>query len=212
MDSKTRAELEEIALAEADVARLKQKVAELHLQLNQQCQHHYGSLSDACDCYQHIQNLHPQQKFLQQDFDTTLAVCNHERKQRSEESSSGGDWRTIEGQVLPSPSGSWQFSRKQCMNPTSLSDLSTEASTSINIDELCRIDSCILPSSRTAEGMEYLRQPSVASSALVELTTRLDFFKERHSQLMEQLHNLDLGYGATSPPGLLYKPSSPSWN
>ncbi|KAF6155414.1 hypothetical protein GIB67_019940, partial [Kingdonia uniflora] len=61
MDSKTRAELEEIALAEADVAKLKQKVAELHLQLNQQRQHHYGSLSDASDRYQHIQNLHSQQ-------------------------------------------------------------------------------------------------------------------------------------------------------
>lgn len=46
-DVKTRAELEEIALAEADVARLKEKVAELHHQLNQQRQHHYGSLADA---------------------------------------------------------------------------------------------------------------------------------------------------------------------
>ena len=60
-DVKTRAELEEIALAEADVARLKQKVAELHHQLNQQRQHHYGSLSDACDRYQHVQNHNTQQ-------------------------------------------------------------------------------------------------------------------------------------------------------
>ncbi|CAA7388515.1 unnamed protein product [Spirodela intermedia] len=56
MDSKTRAELEEIALAEADVARLKQKVAELHLQLNQHRQHHYGSLSDNCDHLQNVQS------------------------------------------------------------------------------------------------------------------------------------------------------------
>lgn len=56
----TKAELEEIALAEADVARLKQKVAELHHQLNQQRQHHYGSLTDVGDRYQHAQN-HPQQ-------------------------------------------------------------------------------------------------------------------------------------------------------
>lgn len=53
---KTRAELEEIALAEADVARLKQKVAELHHQLNQQRQNHYGSLSDACDRHQTVHN------------------------------------------------------------------------------------------------------------------------------------------------------------
>ncbi|XP_010276674.1 PREDICTED: rho GTPase-activating protein 7 [Nelumbo nucifera] len=214
MDSKTRAELEEIALAEADVARLKQKVAELHLQLNQQRQHHYGSLSDACDRYQHIQNLHPHQKFLQQDFDMTLAFCNHERKQRSEESSLGGDWRSLKGQVLPSASGGRHLSRKQCVDSSCLSDSKNiEASTSINVDELCAVDSGTIPStSRVAEGMEYLRQPSAASSALVELTTRLDFFKERRSQLMEQLHNLDLNYGAASPKGFLYKPSSPSWN
>ncbi|XP_015058913.1 rho GTPase-activating protein 7-like isoform X4 [Solanum pennellii] len=82
MDSKTRAELEEIALAEADVARLKQKVAELHHQLNQQRQHHYGSLSDACERFQNGPNHNSQLKYFQQDFDTTLAFCNHERRQR----------------------------------------------------------------------------------------------------------------------------------
>ncbi|XP_073291932.1 rho GTPase-activating protein 7-like isoform X2 [Primulina huaijiensis] len=61
MDSKTRAELEEIALAEADVARLKQKVAELHHQLNQQRQHHYGTLSDTSDRYQRATNTSAQQ-------------------------------------------------------------------------------------------------------------------------------------------------------
>jgi len=59
---------------------------------------------------------------------------------------------------------------------------------------------------------EYARHPSVASSTLVELTTRLDFFKERRSQLMEQLHNLDLNYGSTTSQDFVYKPSSPSWS
>ncbi|KAJ6831912.1 rho GTPase-activating protein 7-like isoform X1 [Iris pallida] len=62
MDSKTRVELEEIALAEADVARLKQKVAELHLQLNQQRQDHYASLSDDCNHYQHLPSQLVQQR------------------------------------------------------------------------------------------------------------------------------------------------------
>jgi hypothetical protein len=57
---KTRAELEEIALAEADVARLKQKVAELHLQLSQQRQHQYGSFVDENDRYQHRPSHFPQ--------------------------------------------------------------------------------------------------------------------------------------------------------
>ncbi|KAM3692610.1 hypothetical protein ACB098_08G100600 [Castanea mollissima] len=214
IDLKTRAELEEIALAEADVARLKQKVAELHHQLNQQRQHHYGSLSDACDRYQNVQNHNSQQRFLQQDFDTTLAYCNQERKQRTEESLLGTDWRSIKGQALASGSSIKQPSRKQFIDSTSLSDSkSTEASTSMSMDELCAVDSASVPStSRVAEVIEYPRHPSAASSTLVELTSRLDFFKERRSQLMEQLHNLDLNYGTTSSQDFVYRPSSPPWN
>jgi len=214
MDSKTRAELEEIALAEADVARLKQKVAELHHQLNQQRQHHYGSLSDACDRYQNVQNHNSQQRFLQQDFDTTLAYCNQERKQRTEEGLLGTDWRSIKGQALAPGSSIKQPSRKQFIDSTSLSDSkSTEASTSMSMDELCAVDSASVPStSRAAEVIEYPRHPSAASSTLVELTSRLDFFKERRSQLMEQLHNLDLNYGTTSSQDFVYRPSSPPWN
>ncbi|KAK1294522.1 hypothetical protein QJS10_CPA16g01038 [Acorus calamus] len=188
MDSKTRAELEEIALAEADVARLKQKVAELHLQLNQQRQHQYSSLASACD-----------RKALQQDFDTTLAFCNNERKQRSEEGSSGTGWRNMKQQTLPSSSNR-QISWKLSLDSTSPTDSkSTEASTSISAEM----------NSRAMEGVESQRHPSTTSSALVELTTRLDFFKERRSQLMEQLHNLDLSYGMSSQ-GIVYK-ASPPW-
>lgn len=212
MDSKTRAELEEIALAEADVARLKQKVAELHHQLNQQRQHHYGSLSDASDRFQHAPNNIPQQKYYQQDFDATLAFCNHERKQRNEELL-GSDLRNIKGQVLTSGSSSRQPSRKQFIDSTSLSDSkSTEASTSLSVDDFGAVESASIPStSRAGEVIDYSRNPSTASSTLVELTTRLDFFKERRSQLMEQLHNLDLNYG-TAAHDLVYKATSPRWH
>lgn len=65
------------------------------------------------------------------------------------------------------------------------------------------------------QAFDHARNPSAAattaSSTLVELTTRLDFFKERRSQLMEQLHNLDLNYGAAGHE-FVYKPASPRWN
>ncbi|KAL2582854.1 hypothetical protein AAZV13_14G033500 [Glycine max] len=209
MDPGNHLPMPEIALAEADVARLKQKVAELHHQLNQQRQHHYGSLTDVGDRYQHAQN-HPQQRFLQQDFDSTLAFVNHERKQRTEESLLGTDWRNIKGQVLASGR---QPSRKQFLESSPSDSKSTEASTSMSVDDLGALDSASVPStSRAAEVGEYARHPSVASSTLVELTTRLDFFKERRSQLMEQLHNLDLNYGSTTSQDFVYKPSSPSWS
>ncbi|CAL5085208.1 unnamed protein product [Urochloa decumbens] len=183
MDSKTKAELEEIALAEADVARLKQKVAELHLQLNQQRQH---------------------QNIVQPGFDRSIAFCNQEKKQRNEESlPSASHWRSIKQHVL-SHGSSRPFSRKHSLDASSDS---REASTSVPAQS----GSMLVNVPRTTEqGVEYGRPLAVPSSTLVELTTRLDFFKERRSQLMEQLHSLDLGHGSGSHT-FPYKPSSP-WN
>ncbi|XBI71995.1 hypothetical protein VPH35_066055 [Triticum aestivum] len=197
MDSKTRAELEEIALAEADVVRLKQKVAELHLLLNQQRQQQYGPSLDANDRYHCNPGHFSQQNFVQPGFDMNLAFCNQE-KHRNEESSSvdASQWRNIKQHVLPYGS-SRPLTRKLSLDASSSDSRGMEASTSMS-------------SESTSVGVGYGRQPMVASSTLVELTTRLDFFKERRSQLMEQLHSLDLGHGSASQ-GFQYKPPSP-WN
>ncbi|CAH8365258.1 unnamed protein product [Eruca vesicaria subsp. sativa] len=206
VDSKTRAELEEIALAEADVARLKQKVAELHHQLSQQRQTNFGSFSEARDNHQYLQNHNPQKRFLQQDFDSTLAFVNHERKQRHEENSLGGEWRNSKGAGSFGVGNSRQPSRKQIQESTNM------------VDSKSSEDSPSVPStSRALDITEYARpnHPSAAASAaLVELTTRLDFFKERRSQLMEQLHSLDLNYGGSSSSSqdFIHRPSSPTWN
>lgn len=54
--------MEEIAVVEADVARLKQKVAELHIQLNQQRQQQHGmSLTDSSERQQRVKSLQAQQ-------------------------------------------------------------------------------------------------------------------------------------------------------
>ncbi|KAH9321646.1 hypothetical protein KI387_016285 [Taxus chinensis] len=211
MDSKTRAELEEIAHAEADVARLKQKVAELHVQLNQQRQH-YGALTETGDRSQHVKSLQAQQKVLQQDLDLTLAMCQHERQKNSEDDVMGSDWRSsrsptiVKNRQLP-----WRH-RSDSMSP--VDSKSTEASTSLSAEEILNetdVHSIVQPNLPEEEGTDstaYQRQP-VASSALVELTTRLDFFKERRSQLMEQLHNLDLTFTPASH-GFVYA-TSPPW-
>ncbi|CAH2072367.1 unnamed protein product [Thlaspi arvense] len=249
VDSKTRAELEEIALAEADVARLKQKVAELHHQLSQQRQTNFGSFSDARDNHQYLQNHNPQNgmflvlgedvfniylrityplltfnsstaekiiRFLQQDFDSTLAYVNHERKQRHEENLLGSEWRNSKGAGSFGVGNSRQSSRKQIPESTNVTDSRiSEESGKMSVDKFSAIDSPSVPStSRALDITEYprLNHPSAAASAaLVELTTRLDFFKERRSQLMEQLQNLDLNYGSSSQ-DFIHRPSSPPWN
>ncbi|KAK4760533.1 hypothetical protein SAY87_005426 [Trapa incisa] len=210
MDSKTRAELEEIALAEADVARLKQKVAELHHQLNQQRQHQYVSLSDVPDRYQQGQN-HIPQKLIQQDFDSSISLYSQEKRQRSEDVLPG-DWRR---QIFPYGSSSRLPPGRQFLETTPPSDSrSAEASMSLSLHDIGAVDSGSASSTSRLnnEAMEYPRHPSAASSTLVELTTRLDFFKERRSQLMEQLHNLDLNHGTPSNQDFPYGQSSPSWN
>ncbi|KAJ0243861.1 Rho GTPase-activating protein 7 [Hirschfeldia incana] len=225
VDSKTRAELEEIALAEADVARLKQKVAELHHQLSQQRQTNFGSFSEARDTHQYLQNQHPQKRFLQQDFDSTLAFVNHERKQRHEENVLGAEWRNSKGAgSFGVGNNSRQPSRKQVQEEstsTVVDSKRSEESGKMFIDKFSATDSPSVPStSRSLDTTEYARlnHPSAAASAaLVELTTRLDFFKERRSQLMEQLHSLDLNYGPSSSSSpsqdfIHRPPSSPPWN
>jgi DNA repair exonuclease SbcCD ATPase subunit len=203
MDSKTRAELEEIALAEADVARLKQKVAELHLQLNQQRQHQYGPSLDGNDRYHRIPGNFSQQNFVQPGFDMKLAFCNQEKQRNEESSVDASQWRNIKQHVLPYGS-SRPLTRKLSLDASSSDSRGIEASTSMSSEST----SVEINIPKLAEGVEYGRQPMVASSALVELTTRLDFFKERRSQLMEQLHSLDLGHGSASQ-SFPYKPPSP---
>uniref|UniRef100_A0A453I2C7 Rho-GAP domain-containing protein n=2 Tax=Aegilops tauschii subsp. strangulata TaxID=200361 RepID=A0A453I2C7_AEGTS len=204
MDSKTRAELEEIALAEADVARLKQKVAELHLLLNQQRQQQYGPSLDANDRY-HCNPGHFSQNFVQPGFDMNLAFCNQEKHRNEESSVDASQWRNIKQHVLPFGS-SRPLTRKLSLDASSSDSRGMEASTSMSSENT----SVVVNVPKLAEGVGYGRQPMVASSTLVELTTRLDFFKERRSQLMEQLHSLDLGHGSASQ-GFQYKPPSP-WN
>ncbi|CAN4119814.1 unnamed protein product [Withania somnifera] len=120
--------------------------------------------------------------------------------------------RNVKGQVVTSGASSRQPAPQLFLDTTLSDSKNTEAYTSLSLDELGAIGSPCGPStSRAIEAMDYGRHPSAASSTLVELTTRLDFFKERRSQLMEQLHNVDLNYGSASQ-DFMYKPSSPPWN
>lgn len=80
------------------------------------------------------------------------------------------DWRTIKGQALASASSGRQPVRKQFVDPTSsLSDSkSTEASTSISIDELYAVDSAAVPStSRAAEVLLMISVPCLYHKKLL---------------------------------------------
>lgn len=64
----------------------------------------------------------------------------------------GTDWRSVKGQILASGNGSRQPSRKAFIDSSPSDSKSTEASTSISVDELGAFDSASVPStSRAAE-------------------------------------------------------------
>eukprot|EP00250_Pteridium_aquilinum_P008375 c17899_g1_i1 orf=529-3237(+) len=249
-DSKTRAELEEIAIVEADVARLKQKVTELHSQLSQQRQQQGGSLAETNERYQRVKKLQAQQKVLQQELERTLALCHSEKQKNNEiEGRNGtgqastleqvilhhrnalaeaketlkverargmelrrraqqpdpvatGDWRQLQPPAGPSSSGR-QFAWRHGLDTGSADTRQLESLTNFTND------------GHTADlvgNSTIYQRPQVPSYALVELSSRLDFFKERRSQLMEQLHNLDLKF---TPPSSVNSQDgtypSPQW-
>ncbi|KAH7445792.1 hypothetical protein KP509_01G024700 [Ceratopteris richardii] len=250
-DNKTRAELEEIAVVEADVSRLKQKVTELHLQLSQQRQQQGGSLAETNERYQRVKKLQAQQKVLQQELERTLALCHSEKQKNSEiegrngaghmstleqvilhhrnalaeaketlkierargielrrralqqDSAATSEWRQLQPPAGPSSSAR-QFAWRH--------GLDTSTTDARQFESLA---TCINDGSSTDLQMgnsAMFQRPQVPSYALAELSSKLDFFKERRSQLMEQLHNLDLKFtppsSANSQDGTY---SSPQW-
>ncbi|KAL4197247.1 hypothetical protein AMTRI_Chr04g187340 [Amborella trichopoda] len=188
MDSKTKVELEEIALAEADVMKLKQKVADLHVQLNQQRQHRFGSVCNSCGQYQHSQNIQWPGKLPQQDHEITDQL---ESTQKSEQDVLfGADWENLRPQGSPSTQKRHPPQKKK-PNSMSLTD-----SPRCTFEEPSTLET----NRQTAmqrEGKVYKRQPA-GYLALAELTTRLGLLKQRRSQLVEELHNIDGSKTTTS--------------
>lgn len=90
-----------------------------------------------------------------------------------QESLLGTEWRNIKGQVLATGSGARQPSRKPFVDSPSLTDSkSTEASTSISLDELSAVDSATLPSTSRASEVRLHschQSLSLPSFHLVEL-------------------------------------------
>ncbi|XP_031496318.1 rho GTPase-activating protein 7-like isoform X2 [Nymphaea colorata] len=83
MDPKIRAELEEIALAEADVESLKKRIADLHLELNQHNQHGHDSICESCRQHRHVQGRELTRQFQKRDIGTTSGKLRREGTGRS---------------------------------------------------------------------------------------------------------------------------------
>ena len=87
-----------------------------------------------------------------------------------QESVLGSDWRNIKGQVLASGNGSRQQSRKPFIDSSPSDSKSTEASTSMSVDELGVVDSGSVPStSRAAEVKVKVKNCNLKSITIILL-------------------------------------------
>ncbi|CAL9082539.1 unnamed protein product [Musa acuminata var. zebrina] len=104
MDSKTRADLEEVALAEADIVTLKQKVADLRGQLSRQLKRSYASLCESCSKHIHSRD-HSAENDALEDVNNSFGDQHGSfLKQAVQDSVSGGarDLVPAKQQELPS--------------------------------------------------------------------------------------------------------------
>uniref|UniRef100_A0A7N0RIK1 Rho GTPase activating protein n=1 Tax=Kalanchoe fedtschenkoi TaxID=63787 RepID=A0A7N0RIK1_KALFE len=221
-DSTTMIELEEIALAEAEMARLKHKVVELRHQLSQQehlCgfpsdtpdhqqEHLYGFPSDTPDHYQIAQTAKPHQRSLQQEFDATIASSSYESLQKTHGILSGLHRRTAEG----------THSASSIRDDTDGEELISSMSYCHSEHRKMSYDGfdtdAFYQSSPPihAKMSQSVGSSSPAHSAsVVELDNHISFLRKRRSQLMKLLRYLDLhSHSPAAPRPFHLSPTQPS--
>ncbi|KAL7175874.1 hypothetical protein ACSBR2_029449 [Camellia fascicularis] len=188
IDEKTKADLEEIARVEADVINLKQKADDLGVQLNQQHEQNCGFAHGSCN--QPLQTPNHQAKLKEKgkDFETTATSHIPERSTRNKDAQldkvqSDRDMR----QDLPFLANK-HFTQNQRLDPVccykSVGDTTTSCAEPV-ISKLAPTNS--KKSGPRGEGANS------TSSALSKLTNRLNFLKERRSQIANELQNMDKG-------------------
>lgn len=257
LDAKTRVEFEEIAVAEADVARLKQRVAELHAQLSQHRQQNGSPVPDVHERHQRVTELQSQQNALQQELchqesqhskegqnrhDHASALEQMVMQQRNaleaakevlkverarglnlrkqaahQEAITSSDWRALRPPAAPVVGGK-QFAWRRRHDSSSNSDSrQADVMASFASDGITTLNEMGQQSGKRnfadvepSNSALYQRQ-QVTSAALAELTSRLDFFKERRTQLVEQLQNLDSSLTPSLVSGHDSISSSPPW-
>ncbi|MCL7027144.1 hypothetical protein MKW94_008399 [Papaver nudicaule] len=252
IDKKTRAELEAISLAEADVNNLKQKVSDLHEQLNKQRE---TSICESCGQQQQKPNFQAGQKDRQKVPEATAPLSLHESsKQREEDSSSSEENEKVRthkktpsakkissqkqhkdsdrkdskkssgsgSSVEPSAgapitcsshklvANSEDASEEDCERTQETSSATKKQSTVKQQTDSSSQDSNKPGSASSSSGEtggsslnskkagSKIEAAASTSSALSKLTTRLNFLKERRTQIVNELHNIETSRGADS--------------
>ncbi|XP_074563746.1 rho GTPase-activating protein 7-like [Curcuma longa] len=194
MDNKTRADLEEVALAEADIGVLKQKLSDLHGQLIHPQNPRYPSLCESCRKYldgsnhssekgkledkRHTDPVLKREEFLKEAQDIGKdSVKEEARSQESSTTKESGNAMEIptlkEAQELSSSNK--QNSRPEWPSSIALNLLKAQSS-----EEVAK---------RLSSETEETTSASVP--ALAKLTNRLNLLRERRAKLANEMQNAE---------------------
>ncbi|OQU92891.1 rho GTPase-activating protein REN1 isoform X2 [Sorghum bicolor] len=179
IDTKTKADLEEVAAAEADIMNLKQKVSDLRGQLNNQVPLSSTSLCESCNSKRSINA----DKFVEGEQNAGLVEA-----QPIVGSNSVPDMFWATNQMVQKMLYSKGEIGKDGQDGSLTSRWNFAQRPHSNSPVTSRVQGSDAYSSTKTE-----ESGAAPSFALAKLTTRLNFLKERRAMLASEMQNLDLG-------------------
>ncbi|XP_052190680.1 rho GTPase-activating protein REN1 isoform X2 [Diospyros lotus] len=187
VDKKTKAELEEIARVEADVINLKQTADDLGVQLNQQREQNFSLAHGSGNQLVQTPNHESKLKEKDKDIETTSTLYGSKRSTRSKNDQLDKVDSDREIQEDFPISGNKNFPQNQQSDPVHNSKYVGTTGTLSSAEALTGRVASVLSKKSGIRG-----EGANASSALSRLTNRLNFLKERRSQIANELQNMDL--------------------
>lgn len=178
IDSKTKANLEEVAAAEADVLNLKQKACDLRGQLSSQAQLSSISLCESCNKRLQDKLAEEKQNEISSSTEASSAIGTNPLSRMLPNAGMADIVEQLRRQAAQNSSSSTGAQRLLRQNSNSLHRLQGLNAFSSN---------------RTEE------PGGGPPTALAKLTNRLNFLKERRAMLASEMQNLDLARPPTAP-------------
>ncbi|CAK9312995.1 unnamed protein product [Citrullus colocynthis] len=195
ISEKTKADLEEIYQAEKDIANLNNMVDDFGGQLNRLRDQKNNLSSDSRNVSQQEQNH--QTKSKDKKKDAGAFAPSHPEHSRNKDVLSGQAESDIEKKIESSSSASKYSSLNQNPDSHNASVRSVGLPTNLSASEaLPSRPTALTNPKRTGARVEGSNH---TSSALTKLTTRLNFLKERRSQIANELQNMDRGRVSSQP-------------
>lgn len=187
IDEKMKAKLEEIAREETDVSKLKQKADDLQVQINQRKEQNSRFQHDTDNQLLQSPNLKKKSKDKHIDVGDISISSTLEKSARSKNDISSDKSSSEKDRILDSPSSTNKHlppnKQTDVARNSKITGVMTTSSVEMGISRPATASS--KKSGTKSEAANY------TTSALAKLTNRLNFLKEKRTQIANELQNLD---------------------